>query len=314
MTYAAGRMANMPDLSSRQTQAGVRITVVGVVVNAVMIGLKFVGGVVGQSQALIADAVHSCSDLFTDVVVLYGLKAGRKRPDPDHPFGHARIETLASASVGLVLVGVALFLGIEAAENIYHHREHHPTWMAVGVAFLAILGKEVLFQYTIRVGRRIRSPVIAANAWHHRSDALSSVAVLIGVTGSRIRPQWHILDAYAALLVSFFIVKVGLGILREAARELADTAPPPAVLNQIEQVIRQVPGVLAHHDLRVRTAAGQILMEVHVVVSGRLSVRQGHRIAKEVERGLTAEVENMKQVMVHVDPDQDEDPSAPGTS
>ncbi len=299
----------MKDLNPLETRAGVRITLVGVVANAVMICLKFIGGFLGHSQALIADAVHSISDLFTDAMVLYGLKAGRKRPDRDHPFGHARIETLTSAFVGLVLVGVAFFLGIEAVENILHHRESQPTWMAVGVAFLAIVVKEVLFQYTIRVGRRIQSPVISANAWHHRSDALSSLAVLVGVTGARIRPQWHILDSYAALLVSFFIVKVGLEILRDAIRELTDTAPPPSVLNRIEQVIGQVPGVLAHHDLRVRTSGGRIQMEVHIVVSGDLSVTRGHDIAKAVERTLGEQIETLNQVTIHVDPDRDHNPA-----
>jgi cation diffusion facilitator family transporter len=299
----------MTDFTTGETKAGVRITLVGVVANAVMIALKFFGGFVGHSQALIADAVHSISDLFTDAVVLYGLKAGRKRPDRDHPFGHARIETMASAFVGLVLVGVAFFLGIEAAENIFHHRESQPTWMAVGVALLAIVAKEVLFQYTIRVGRRIQSPVISANAWHHRSDALSSLAVLVGVTGARIRPQWHILDAYAALLVSLFIAKAGVEILRGAARELTDTAPPPSVLNQIEQMIRQVPGVMTHHDLRVRTSGGWIQMEVHIVVSGELSVARGHRISKAVEKKLKEEIQTINQVTIHVDPDRDQEPS-----
>ena len=301
----------MDDPRSRQTRAGMRITVVGVLVNTVMIFLKFLGGILGHSQALIADAVHSCSDLVTDAVVLAGLKSGRKRADPSHPFGHARIETLASALVGLILVGVALFLGVEAAGNIIHHREYQPTWMAVGVAFLAVVVKETLFRYTIRVGRRIRSPVITANAWHHRSDSLSSLAVLVGVTGARIRPQWHILDAYAVLLVSLFIIRVGFRILRDAARELADAAPPGEVLNRIEEVVRQVPGVLAYHDLRVRTSAGRILMEVHLVVNSRLSVSQGHRIAKQVERGLMEEVENMQQVLIHVDPDREDPPDGP---
>jgi len=295
----------MSDIESQESRAGVRITLIGVAANAVMIAVKLLGGFMGHSQALIADAVHSVSDLFTDVVVLVGLRVGRKRPDRDHPFGHARMETVASALVGLVLVGAALFLGVEAAENVYHHRESRPTWMAVGVAALAIVVKEVLFQYTIRVGRRIHSTVIAANAWHHRSDALSSLAVLIGVTGARIRPQWHILDAYAALLVSFFIVKVGLDILRDAMRELTDTAPPPSVLDRIEREIRQVPGVQAHHDLRVRTSGGRIQMEVHVVVDADLTVAMGHRIAKSVQSVLEEKVENLNQVTIHVDPDRE---------
>ncbi len=293
---------------SQENRAGVRVTLVGVLVNALMIAMKFIGGIYGQSQALIADAVHSISDLFTDAVVLFGLKAGRKRPDSDHPFGHARIETLASAFVGLVLLGVAFYLGFEAAENIYHHTEKHPTWMAVGVAFVAIVLKEILFQYTIRVGRHINSPVLKANAWHHRSDAFSSLAVLVGVTGACIRTEWHVLDSYTALLVSFFIVKVGVQILRNAARELIDTAPPPAVLDHIEQCIRQVPEVLTFHDLRVRTSGGYYQMEVHIVVRGDLSVAQGHRITKEVEEKLKAEEEKLSLVLIHVDPDSETDP------
>ncbi len=159
------------------------------------------------------------------------------------------------------------------------------------------------------MGRRIKSPVLKANAWHHRSDAFSSLAVLVGVTGARIRPDWHVLDSYTALLVSFFIVKVGIGILRKAVRELIDTAPPPAVLDRIERCIRHVPGVLTHHDLRVRTSGGLYQMEVHIVVRGDLSVAQGHRITKEVEARLKAEEEKLNLVLIHVDPDRETDPA-----
>jgi len=299
----------MTDPAALETRAGVKVTLVGTVVNVLLIGLKVAGGVFGQSQALIADAVHSLSDLFTDAVVLFGLKAGRRKPDRDHPFGHARIETLASAVVGIALLGAAFYLGYDAATNILRHEEKHPTWMAVIVAVLSIAGKEILYQYTVRVGRRIRSQAIAANAWHHRSDALSSLAVLVGVTGARIQPSWHILDAYAALVVSFFIVKVGVDILRDAARELTDTAPPPAVLERIEQCVRGVPGVRTHHDLRVRTSGGWIQMEVHIVVQGDLRVIDGHGIAKEVERRLQAEIEGLSQTTIHVDPDMDPAPT-----
>jgi len=275
-------------------------------VNGVLIMLKFAGGIFGQSQALIADAVHSVSDLFTDIIVLVGLRMGRKAPDERHHFGHARIETLASFMVGLALIATALYLGIEASLNIYHHTVCHPTKLALIGAAVSIIFKEVLYHYTVRVGRRIKSRLIVANAWHHRSDALSSVAVLIGVSGALIRPSWHSLDAYAALLVSFFIVKVGLDILKDSLREFTDTAPPPEILDTITSCAGGVPGVISVHDLRVRTSGGLYQMETHIVVDGQLTVFEGHRIAKEVETCLAEEVAGLDRVIVHVDPSTDE--------
>jgi len=296
----------MPDLRALSAKEGRTVTWVGALVNGVLIVLKFAGGIFGQSQALIADAVHSVSDLFTDIIVLVGLRMGRKAPDERHHFGHARIETLASFMVGLALIATALYLGIEAALNIYHHTVCHPTKLALLGAGVSIVLNEALYHYAVRVGRRIRSRLIVANAWHHRSDALSSVAVLIGVSGALIRPSWHSLDAYAALLVSFFIVKVGLDILKDSLREFTDTAPPPEILDTITSCARGVPGVISVHDLRVRTSGGLYQMETHIVVDGQLTVFEGHRIAKEVETCLAEEVAGLDRVIVHVDPSTDE--------
>jgi len=292
----------MSQVDKKKDSAGQRVTWVGAITNALLILCKFAAGIFGHSQALIADAVHSISDLFTDVIVLFGLKIGRKEPDEAHPFGHARIETLASAVVGLALIATALYLGIEAASNIYRHSEYHPTKLALIGAGLSIILKEALYHYTVRVGRRIRSQLIVANAWHHRSDALSSVAVFLGVTGALIRPSWHILDAFAALLVSFFIVKVGLDILGKSLREFTDTAPPPEVIDKISHCTKNVEGVLDTHDLKVRTSGGLYQMETHIVVDGQLTVTEGHRIAKAVERCLIEEMEDLARVIVHVDP------------
>ncbi len=290
--------------SVESTGAGTSVTLIGVAANAVLIAFKLAGGILGQSQALIADAAHSVSDLFTDVVVLVGLKAGRKAADQDHPFGHARIETLSSGVVGIFLIGAALYIGIDAASNIYSHTESHPTWLAVGVAALSIIVKEVLYRYTVHVGRQIKSPVVMANAWHHRSDALSSVAVLLGVGAARVHPGWHILDAYAALIVSLLILKVGIEILWRSIQELTDTAPPPDTLDKIGRCIRGVDGVLGHHDLKVRTSGGLYQMEAHIVVDGSLTVIEGHGIAKSVELCLKDEIEDLNQVIIHVDPDR----------
>jgi len=297
----------MPESRTESAKAGRSVTLVGVLVNAFLILFKFLAGIFGQSQALIADAVHSISDLFTDFVVLLGLRMGRKAPDERHHFGHARIETLASAIVGLALIATALCLGIKAIWNIYHHTEYHPTWLALVGAGVSIALKEALYHYTIHIGRRIKSSAIVANAWHQRSDALSSVAVLLGVAGARIKPSWHILDSFAALLVSFFIVKVGLEILWNTLPEFTDIAPQPEILNKITDCIQTVEGVIDMHDLRVRTSGGLYQMETHIVVDGQLSVAEGHRIAKAVESCLTEEVADLDQIIVHVDPAMEED-------
>jgi len=296
----------MPESKTELVRAGRSVTLIGTLVNAFLILFKFLAGVFGQSQALIADAVHSVSDLFTDVVVLFGLRIGRKAPDEEHHFGHARIETLASATVGLALVATALYLGIEAAWNIYRHTEYHPTWLALVGAGVSIALKEALYHYTVHLGRRIKSLVILANAWHHRSDALSSVAVLLGVVGARIKPSWHILDSYAALFVSFLIIKVGLDILMGTMREFTDVAPQPEILRKIRQCALSVDGVIDMHDLRARTSGGRHQMEVHIVVDDRLTVAKGHRIAKTVESCLAEEVPDLDSVIVHVDPAMEE--------
>ena len=299
-------MRTLSQPKAEAAQEGRTVTLVGALINLFLIIIKFLAGIFGHSQALVADAVHSLSDLFTDAIVLVGVKVGRKEPDERHPFGHARLETMASTIVGLALVATALYLGIDAAWNIYHHVEYHPTVLALAGAGLSIAFKEILYHYTVRVGKRIKSIAIIANAWHHRSDALSSVAVFLGVIGARIKPAWHILDSCAALLVSFFIVKVALQILGHALREITDTAPRPEVLDQIRHCTLNVAGVEDLHDLRVRTAGGLYLMEMHILVNGGLTVAEGHRIAKSVETCLTRDVGDIDRVIIHVDPGENE--------
>lgn len=279
-----------------------KVTIIGVLVNALLIFLKFFSGIYGHSQALIADAVHSISDLFTDAVVLFGIKLGQKAPDESHPFGHARIETLASGIIGFVLIVTAILLGINASLNIYNQTEYHPTQLALIGAAVSITLKEALYHYSVYTGRRIKSDLVIANAWHHRSDAFSSVAVLLGVAGARLKPSWHILDSFAALLVSFFIIKVGLDILKNTLREFLDTAPDPDVFNTINTCIRNVEGVIDSHDIKIRTSGGLYQMETHIVVDRNLTVEEGHRIAKAVEGCLIEEIPALDQVIIHVDP------------
>jgi len=293
---------DMFDTEIASDDSGRSVTIVGALVNIFLIILKGLAGVFGHSQALIADAIHSISDLFTDVVVLLGLRYGRRAPDAEHHFGHARIETMASTIVGMALIGTAIYIGKDAALNIYRHAEYHPKGMAVVAAAIAVALKEALYHFTVHVGRRIKSRLLVANAWHHRSDAFSSVAVLLGVTVAYFKPTWNILDSYAALLVSFFIIKVGYEIIIQTINEFTDAAPKSEILDKIKKCAMSVDGVIQAHDLRVRISGSRYQMEIHILVDGRLSVLKGHRLAKTVEKRIEEEVDDVGSMIVHVDP------------
>lgn len=281
---------------------GRNVTLLGALLNLLLVGLKLAAGIWGHSQALIADAFHSLSDLISDAVVLVGLKMGRAPADDKHHFGHARIETMASALVGLGLLAAAAMLGYHAGQDIYHHKVSSPTWLALVAAAVSLASKEALYRYTMAVSRRISSAALKANAWHHRSDALSSLAVLLGVGAAAMNPDWRILDAYAAFLVSFLVLAAGVNITWDAVKEFTDTAPDPQVLREMETCARSVAGVMGVHDLRVRLSGGRYQMELHLVVDGSLTVRQGHTIVKEVEVCLLQDLELVDQVIIHIDP------------
>ncbi len=290
------------DTLQSEGRQGQRVTWIGLWVNLGLAAGKFLAGVFGHSSAMVADAAHSLSDLVSDGVVLVGLKIGRRAPDQSHPFGHGRIETLSAQVVALLLMAIALYLGWEAAERLLTGSAQHPTWLALAAAAVSIAVKEGLYRYTVAVGRRIKSPAVEANAWHHRSDALSSVAVLAGVAGSMIHPAWHSLDSWAALVVAVLVAKVGGQIFWGSLKEMTDTAPGPEVVRSIQACALGVPGVLEVHDLKVRSMGGRYQMQLHVVVDPNLSVVEGHDIAKEVEHCVLGDIKDAAEVVVHVDP------------
>lgn len=283
--------------------AGLRATWTGAAVNVILIVFKLWAGVESRSQALIADGIHSISDLFSDIIVILGLRWGRRAEDADHPFGHARIETISSMVIGLLLIVVGLGITYNAILSIYRHESSTPSMFAVFAAAVSVLTKEALFWYTLRIGRRLKSLALIANAWHHRADALSSVAVLAGVTATFVNPDWYLADSYAALAVTYFIIKVGLKLVWSAFKELSDTAPNREVLKQITERAAQVDGVRQVHDIRARHSGSQIFVEVHVVVDPGLTVREGHDIARDVKRTLLDSFPDVTRVITHVDPE-----------
>jgi cation diffusion facilitator family transporter len=284
---------------------GRRITWAGIAVNALLIVLKLWGGLAGRSRALIADAVHSVSDFVSDFIVLIGLHFLAKEEDEDHPYGHGKIETLAAIGVGILLFIAALKIGYDAAMAIYRGDISAPQRFTIIIAALSIVAKEALYQVSVRIGRRIGSEALIANAWHHRSDAWSSIVTLAGVTLAVFVPRLRVLDSFAALFVSFFIVKVAVEILWSAVRKIVDTAPSAEFTGAVRLSVERVPGVRQCHDIMARYYARRIRMELHIVVDPGMTVAEAHDIIDKVVEVITTTFEDVDKVLVHVDPDDE---------
>lgn len=289
----------MPD--QQQWPAKRRVTLVGAVWNLVLAAGKVAAGIIGQSQALVVDGVHSFSDLISDAVVLGAAHWGAYEADQNHPYGHARIETLATAIVGVLLLAVAAGFVIDAILRLLDPgRLLSPGWLALSAALLSVLVKEGLYRYTRVVAERTHSRLIAANAWHHRSDALSSLVVIAGVSGVIAGVHW--LDAVAAIVVAAMVGWVGGRFAVSALIELVDTAVPSGERKQIERIIRAVEGVHALRDLRTRHMGGRIVMDVCILLDPALSLSQADRIAGEVRQQLLDESTEITDVVVSVAP------------
>lgn len=281
-----------------------RVNVVSVIVNLVLAVGKLVFGVIGHSQALIADGIHSFSDLATDALVLVATKYGSEKPDEDHPYGHARIETAATVGLALLLFVVAVGIIMDAAERLFDPEALLiPGWLALSAAGLSILANEGLFQYTMRIANRWRSGLLKANAWHHRSDAISSIVVMVGIAGSMAGLTY--LDAIGAIAVAIMIAKISWDLAWPGLRQLVDTGLEPEKVSAIRKSIREVEGVEALHQLRTRRMGEDVLMDVHIVVSPRLSVSEGHQISERVRAHVIKELDDVMDVTVHIDPEDD---------
>jgi len=282
------------------------VTLVGAVVNLVLSVVKILLGIVGHSQALVADGIHSLGDLASDFIVLLAAKHANKEADEDHPYGHGRIETLISVGLGFFLIGLAAFIMFDAVSRIIQpERLLHPNAFALGAAVFSIAANEFLFRYTLKAAKKTRSNMLHANAWHHRSDAISSVIALVGIGGAMAGIEF--LDSVAAIGVSALIAKVGWDIAWRSLRELVDTALDEEKVNEIRNKILNVDGVKAVHSLRTRSMGGEALVDVHILVKNpKISVSEGHYISENVLYTLINHFEEINDVVVHIDPEDDE--------
>jgi cation diffusion facilitator family transporter len=281
-----------------------RVTLVSVVANLLLTVAQVVIGVIGNSQALVADGMHTLSDLVTDFMVLFALKHGKKAADAEHPYGHARIETAVTMILGLVLLGVGIGIAVNAGLKLTAAQSFViPSAMTLWAAAFTLVAKEMLYRYTMVVANRFDSNMLRANAWHHRSDALSSLIVVAGIGGALF--GFGYLDSVAALIVALMVAKVGVELSWQALRELVDTGLAPQDLDAVRQTILSVSGVKALHLLRTRRVGGQALVDVHILVDDRLSVSEGHHISETVRHRLMHGPAAVADVMVHIDTEED---------
>lgn len=284
-----------------------RVTIVGSVVNMALVLFKFIAGIVGHSAAMVADAVHSLSDFITDIIVLVFVRISGKPADEDHDYGHGKYETLATAIIGLILFGVGVGIAVDGAKEIATIIKGvvppAPGTMALVAAVVSIVSKELLYHYTVVAGKKLNSQTVVANAWHHRSDAFSSVGVLLGICGAMfLGEKWRILDPIAAVTVSGFIIKVAIDLLKPCMDELLERSLPKDVEQKIEEIILSVDGVSSPHHLRTRRIGNNYAIEVHIRMSGDLTLYEAHRITTTVERKLKEQLGDGTHVGIHTEP------------
>ncbi len=275
---------------------------VGLISNLALAGLKAVAGILGHSQAVLADAVHSLSDVATDLAVILGVRYWSAPADEEHPHGHGRIETLLTVAIGLVLASVAVGIGVRAIRGLRDGVELAPSAIALVAALVSIVVKELLYRWTARVGRRVRSSATLANAWHHRSDAFSSLPAAAAVAVALVAPQWAVVDRVGAVVVCLLILQASWRIVSPAINELIDAAAPARIRRRIERLALEVDGVEAANAVRTRYVGSEIAVDLHVEVDGGLSVAEGFSIAMAVRRKLMEEGPNVADAIVQIEP------------
>lgn len=296
-----------------RTSRLVRITLWGALTNLLLSALKMVAGILGASAAMVADAIHSFSDLLSDGVVLLMVHLGGQDADKEHDFGHGKFETFGTLVVAILLIGVSISLcyhGIQEIVSILSTSQplslSAPSWLAFWAALASILVKEALFQWTYRVGKAMNSAAVMANAWHHRSDALSSIGALLGIGGAiLLGGKWLILDPIVCIIIAIVIIVMAVKMIIPAVAELLDASLPAATENEIEQIALSIQGVEDVHELKTRRSGPAILASLHLVVDSQMTVLEAHDITIEVESALRAHFGENMQLSIHIEPSID---------
>ena len=287
-----------------------KITVIGAIVNIILTLLKIIAGVFGRSAAMVADGIHSLSDLLSDIVVLAFTHISSKGKDKDHSFGHGKFETLATLIVSVILAAVGGRLMVNGVKSIIEAINGNsipvPGTIALWAAIISIVSKEILYQATIRTAKRANSPVAMANAWHHRSDALSSIGSLAGIAGAMVLGEnWTILDPIASCCISIAIIIVAVKMALPSLEELLETSLPDEIEKDIISVANSVQGVENIHELKTRRNGVSYIIDAHIVVNPRISVTEAHNIATDVENAIREKYGNETQINTHIEPDKE---------
>lgn len=284
-----------------------RVTIAGSIINILLLAFKFAAGILGHSAAMIADAIHSLTDFVTDAIVLIFVRLGSKPTDRDHDYGHGKYETLASAIIGVSLLVVGMMICYSGVTKTYHamcgEPLQQPGFIALAAAVASVVLKEWAYRFTVRVGRRCHSEAVVANAWHHRSDALSSVGTTVGIGGAIILGEkWAVLDPLTAIVVSFFIMKAAWSVLSKAVGELTDGSLPKETEDEIEKIVSEDKDVSVVHNLCTRRIGNRIAIEMHVRMPGETSLYVAHHHATEIEKRLKQRFGADTHISIHLEP------------
>jgi cation diffusion facilitator family transporter len=295
------------DLQLRKKEAE-KVTLIGFFVNVILSVLKLIAGVLGNSAAMVADAVHSVSDFATDVIVLVFMRISSKPSDEEHRYGHGKFETFATLIIAFALCGVGVSMLVSGVKDVWGNLVlgiplEKPSYIALWAALISILTKEILYRYTILVGKKIVSEAVIANAWHHRSDAFSSIGTLIGISGAIfLGDKFHVLDPIAAMVVSLFIIKVGVELSLPSINELLEKSLPKETEEEIIAVLNTVTDLHEPHNLHTRKIGSMIAIEVHVRINKRFTVEHSHQIASIAENKLRERFGTYTHISIHVEP------------
>ena len=290
---------------SEKSQLGLKVTALGFGLNAFMVVMKIFFGIQGNSRALVADGIHSLADFITDLITALGVYLGNLPPDEDHRFGHQKIETVAEILMGVTLMGIAGFLMLKSGIAVYEHEVTDLSISVIYVVAISFVLNEFLYYKTLAVSKKIKSKVIFANAWHHRTDSLSSLAILIGLSISYFVPSLRILDAYLSLMVGVIVFKIGIDTSWDALKRIVDTVSPK-LYQEIEEVAAQAKKVRSIHNIRIRYIGNQLHIEFHIEVDPQMTIYDGHEVSHRLKEAIEKKIENVYDVMIHIEPEGDD--------